>query len=74
MFKVSSDAFGMLSPMQYSTVFEVSSIPQTDKSQDDMIPKPFPLDGEGLEKSCMCRLTLSVSDARMLVTGRADMG
>ena len=22
---------------------------QTDKSQDDMIPKPFPLDGEGLE-------------------------
>ena len=44
-FKVSSDAFGMLSP---NTVSEVSSIPNR-QSQDDVIPKPFPLDGEGLE-------------------------
>ena len=42
---LSSDAFGMLSP---NTVSEVSSIPNR-QSQDDMIPKPFPLDGEGLE-------------------------
>ena len=44
-FKVSSDAFGMLSP---NTVSEVSSIPNR-QSQDDMISKPFLLDGEGLE-------------------------
>ena len=45
-FKVSSDAFGMLSP---NTVCPKYPPSQTDKSQDDMIPKPFPLDGEGLE-------------------------
>ena len=49
-FKVSSDAFGMLSPNTVSEVIRSVLHPsQTDKSQDDMIPKPFPLDGEGLE-------------------------
>ena len=71
-FKVSSDAFGMLSP---NTVSEVSSS-QTDKSQDDMIPKPFPLDGEGLEimyvpPDLVC---FGCTDARDRASGIWDKG
>ena len=60
-----AEALQLYNPLQPSTALQLYM-------RYSIHPSTSPLSGN--HDSCMCRLTLSVSDPWMLVTGRADMG